>query len=223
MTDDALRASAREKNLSAEDETPEEDKTPEQRREEVFSEALRLVSERGIAGASLRELAKRLELSQPSLYHYFKSKDELIDELVERGAAHMVQTMNLPSLPEVPLAQIPHAIAENILTLWTGEQHARYVRFLFIVAIESPRHVPIIRRVFEQRLFGEPPAELQFLFRHDPELAERLVSGLLMLARALGLALIEERILFGAEEPSERTRAHAQFIAEVVSRVITEG
>ncbi len=200
----------------------DDEKTTGLREEEVLREALFLVSERGIAGASLRKLAQRLNLSQPSLYHYFNSKDELIDKLVEMGAAHMVETMNLPRLPEVPLAQLPHVICDNIFKLWTGDEHARYVRLLFIVAIESPRHQTVIRRVFEQRLLGDPPAEVKFLFRHDPALAERLIQGLLMLARALGLALIEERILFGMSEPSERTRAHACFIADVVSRVITE-
>lgn len=197
------------------------DPEPE-RRQEVLQEALSLVAERGIAGASLRRLAARLKLSQPSLYHYFKNKDDLIDQLVDLGARHMVLSMNIGELPQIPLARLPHFFTQRIFQLWEGETHARYVKFLFVVAIESPRHRPIIRRVFEQRLFKDPSQEIAQFFEQCPELAERLIQGLMMLARSLGLLLIEERILFGLDAPSDRARAHGQFVAHAVSQIILD-
>jgi AcrR family transcriptional regulator len=192
------------------------------RKQEVLREALALVAEEGIAGASLRKLARRLGLSQPSLYHYFSSKDDLIDQLAEMGARHMVDAMHLEALPRVPLERIPHVVKDDIFELWKGEEHVRYSKFLFVVAIESPRHRKVLRRVFEERLFAEPSKELRALVERDAELAERLVNGLILLARAIGLALIEERILFGLSEPRDETRKHAEFVAEVVVQVITK-
>lgn len=199
---------------------PDADETEALRKEEVLNAALSLVSERGIAGASLRRLAKRLNLSQPSLYHYFASKDDLIDQLAERGAAHMVDSMKLAELPRVPLERLPHVVKDRIFELWKGDEHLMYSRFLFVLAIESPRHQALIRRVFEQRLLNETSAELSALWCENPALAERLIHGLTMLARALGLALIEERLLFGLEEPSDRLRAHADFIANATTLAI---
>ena len=54
------------------------ERDPPARREEVLETALTLVSEHGVAGASLRKLAAELGISQPSLYHYFASKDALV-------------------------------------------------------------------------------------------------------------------------------------------------
>src|SRR6478736_4245223 len=61
------------------------------RREAVLEGALELVSNHGIAGMSLRMLARKLGMQQPSLDHYFASKDALVDQLVEHCAAKMVE------------------------------------------------------------------------------------------------------------------------------------
>lgn len=192
------------------------------RRARVLREALFLVAEKGIAGASLRKLAARLGMSQPSLYHYFKSKDALIDELVQMGARHMLEVVRLDELPRVPLEKLAHKVKENIFRLWEGDEHAYYTRFLFVVAIENPKHQAVIRRVFEQQLRVAPSDEIVRLFRGDSAFAKHLFECLTMQARAMGLCLIEERLLFGEDRPSERTRAHADFIADVVSNALLQ-
>lgn len=198
-----------------------DDSEAEARRRSVMTEALHLVAENGVAGASLRKLATRVGLSQPSLYHYFESKDDLIDQLVEMGARHMVDAMNLRQLPKVPLSKLPHVVKDAIFQLWKGDEHAAYTRFLFAVAIESPEHQSVIRRVFEDRLRHEPSDELAQIFSHDAALTPHLIECLMMQARAMGLCLIEERVLFGLSEPTEHTRRHADFIAEVVALALT--
>ncbi len=56
------------------------DPTP---RERLHAEALALFAERGYAGASMAELARRLAIRKPSLYNYIDSKEDLLAELVE--------------------------------------------------------------------------------------------------------------------------------------------
>ena len=196
-------------------------KNESERGREVLEAALELIAERGIAGASLRRLAERLNLSQPSLYHYFKSKNELIDQLAEFGAKKMVEAIDLSQFPQLPPDAIPHYVKDRILELYRRESHVRYVKFLFVVAIESPRHRPVIHRVFEENLLKEPSREIQQLLAADPQFAVRLGEGLTMLARALGLALMEDLILFGLETPSERTLSHIEFVADSVTQLIS--
>src|SRR4051794_2593513 len=62
------------------------------RREEMLDAGLSLISERGVAGASLRKLAARGGMSQPSLYHYFDSKEELVRQIIEHCASRMVES-----------------------------------------------------------------------------------------------------------------------------------
>ncbi len=52
-------------------------------RERVVSEAMRLADEDGLAGLSMRTLARRLGVEAMSLYHHVESKDALLDAMVD--------------------------------------------------------------------------------------------------------------------------------------------
>ena len=54
-------------------------------REVILAEAWRLADEAGIAGLTLRELARRVGMQAPSLYTYFGSKDALFDAMFRAG------------------------------------------------------------------------------------------------------------------------------------------
>ncbi|KAA9166527.1 TetR/AcrR family transcriptional regulator [Amycolatopsis acidicola] len=49
---------------------------------ELYEHATRLFAERGFAGTSLQDIADALGITRPALYHYVKSKDELLAKLV---------------------------------------------------------------------------------------------------------------------------------------------
>lgn len=53
---------------------------PEERREEILRKAINLFSEHGFE-SSTHELARQLGITQPLLYRYFPSKEDLIDEV----------------------------------------------------------------------------------------------------------------------------------------------
>ncbi|WP_457641103.1 TetR/AcrR family transcriptional regulator [Persephonella sp.] len=53
-------------------------KPVEKRKEEIFYIITQIISERGFSAVSTTEIAKRLGVSQPAIYKYFRSKDELI-------------------------------------------------------------------------------------------------------------------------------------------------
>jgi AcrR family transcriptional regulator len=61
--------------------------------EELLDLALSIMSETGVAGLSLGEVARRLGVRPPSLYAYFPSKDAVYDALFERGARALVGEM----------------------------------------------------------------------------------------------------------------------------------
>lgn len=57
--------------------------TAEDTRARILAVALELVSERGFAGTSIRDLAEHLDLTAAAMYYHFSSKDALLDALVE--------------------------------------------------------------------------------------------------------------------------------------------
>ena len=196
----------------------EPDASSPARREEVLDAGLSLISELGVAGASLRKLAARLGMSQPSLYHYFESKDALVQQIIEHCANRMLEAALHVEFPR-GIEDIPRFARDAALALWATDHHPRFVRFLFVVAIESPDHRLRIQRVFEERLYpgfgvladayGRDPAE-----REDLRLMTRSI------AYAMGLALMEERALFGAEAPSAEVLKLGDFIVKASERVL---
>ncbi|MCS7296925.1 MAG: TetR/AcrR family transcriptional regulator [Bacteroidia bacterium] len=57
-----------------------------QQRERILEEALRLFAERGYERVSLRQLASKVGLRSPTLYHYFPTKEALLETLAARIA-----------------------------------------------------------------------------------------------------------------------------------------
>ncbi|XOV82885.1 MAG: TetR/AcrR family transcriptional regulator [bacterium] len=55
-------------------------------REAVFATATRLIAQHGYAGTSLRMIAQALDAQAPSITQLFKTKDNLLNELVQRLA-----------------------------------------------------------------------------------------------------------------------------------------
>ncbi|MDQ0772734.1 AcrR family transcriptional regulator [Streptomyces aurantiacus] len=50
--------------------------------QEIYEQATRLFAQRGYAGTSFQDIASAVGLTRPALYHYVKSKDELLAKLV---------------------------------------------------------------------------------------------------------------------------------------------
>ena len=197
---------------------PEDAHSAPARREEVLDAALSLISEHGVAGASLRKLAARLGMSQPSLYHYFDSKDALVQQIIEHCANQMLAAATHVAFPRT-IEDVPRFARDATFALWATEQHPRFVRFLFVVAIESPEHRRSIQRVFEERLypgFGF----LADAFGRTPEEREDLRLLVRTSVYALGLALMEERALFGAEAPSAELLRFGDFVVRASERLL---
>ena len=66
----------------------------------ILDAALDLMSEQGVAGASMRSLAGACELNVATLYHYFPSKADVFRAVIEeRGFAERFRTEGPPTLP----------------------------------------------------------------------------------------------------------------------------
>jgi AcrR family transcriptional regulator len=57
----------------------------EQKREAVLGMAVRFFNERGFHATSLDDVAAALNVTKPTIYHYFGTKDEILLECVQRG------------------------------------------------------------------------------------------------------------------------------------------
>lgn len=60
---------------------------PGTKREAVLHTALRIFMERGYWQTSLNDIAEKLKITKPALYHYFHNKEEIYLECYRRGIA----------------------------------------------------------------------------------------------------------------------------------------
>ena len=53
-------------------------------KERILDEALKLFAQRGYMGTSMNDIADRLEVTKAALYKHYKSKQEILDSIVEK-------------------------------------------------------------------------------------------------------------------------------------------
>ncbi len=194
---------------------------------EVLREAMRLVAERGFRGASLRELARRVGMQQPSLYHYFRSKDELVEQiLVTFGFGGIGATPSTGQLPE-RIEDYPALLASIVTWLYDHTEWPVFVRFMFNLSLESPKHQERLREMFVETTASQMQAVVGYYVRSgqigaiDAEHLTRMVLS------AVALPLIEERLLFPSAGPHRGLSEYIAFVVRfakggITARVLAE-
>lgn len=170
------------------------------RRREILEAALRVFSERGFGGATVKEIAQEAGVRSPALiYWYFKDKQALFKEVlgakvpVVRAVADLSKVMDLP--PEEALTKLGRAyfaferMDTRVLRLVIGEAIRRPEVAEAFVRGGPGRVLEFLKRYLEHQI------ELGRLCPHDVRSGARMFVGMLMpqLAGKLFLpALVED-------------------------------
>lgn len=170
------------------------------RRQEILAAALELLAEEGYAGASLRKLAARLGIAQPSLYHYFATKEDLVEQVLATYGGRMFEAARFDALPD-RLEDFPRFIADTTVQVYERPAHALFVRVAISVSRTHPRFGTLMRRVFvEQAAWGI--RQLMRRFVEAGEIEEDDALDLVrMVINAIGLRLLEDKVMFAEHEP----------------------
>ena len=148
----------------------------------LLDTARTLVAEEGIEALSLAALARRVGLSRPSLYEYFRSKDDLVAAIVEeelpRWAALVEEALNGPEDLEGKV----EAYVRVLLEVMTDGRHAAAVA-LAEHALAEPALERI--RVGHAQLLRPLVAALEDAGVPEPELRAELIQGLVNAAARL--------------------------------------
>jgi AcrR family transcriptional regulator len=191
---------------------------PADRKREVLEAALALIAEQGYAGASLRKLAARVGMAQPSLYHYFTSKEDLVEQLIETFAGDML-ALGPMVLPR-ELEEMPQMVRELTFALYEHDTHPLFVRALFAISRSHPRWGKLLREIFVDRVEQSMHVLAHpFVQRGDIDAREAVYLARMMI-NALGLKLMEERVLFEARELGPDVHAYADFVVATMREVI---
>jgi AcrR family transcriptional regulator len=168
--------------------------SPQKTRAAVIAATLELLADEGYAGASLRKVAARAGIAQPSLYHYFDTKEDLVETVLGTYAGQMYGAADPDALPKT-LDALPRFVAETTMRLWNRPTHAQFVRAAFSVARVNPRFGALLRGVFVER------AAVGMRLLVQPFVARGEIDGddatflARLLVNAIALKMIEERVL----------------------------
>ncbi len=157
----------------------------EQRRAQLIDTALGVFAEKGVEGTTVKDLAEAAGVAQGLLYHYFRSKEDLLRAALER---HYF----LPELQRLTCPDRDRPAREVLLEV--GEGFAALLRdrrpLLQVMVAEAPTNPAAAERVQRAaregaRLLGEylqsrvAAGELR---PHDTEATARLLLSALLMA-----------------------------------------
>jgi len=167
------------------------------KREEILTEALRVIAEAGLHGASVKAIAEAVDLSPAGLLHYFGSKEELFTEVLRKRDERDSQQFSgltyeeLLAILSAPGPEIPYDVdtARQLFTELTAA-NAKVPGLLHLfsqLAVdaadpEHPAHAFFLQRSeLFHTLFSaivEEHQEAKGETRVDPQVAARMLHAL---------------------------------------------
>jgi AcrR family transcriptional regulator len=144
---------------------------------DIVATAWELAREHGLAGLSLRDLARRLGMAAPSLYSYVDSKADLYDAMYADGWRSVLALGHPEPAPDLRTALLN---VQGMYVQWALEDPVRYqlLNQRTIPGFEpSPESYAIAQEAYE-RSFATVE-ELVDLTQEDKDLITAVVAGLL--------------------------------------------
>jgi AcrR family transcriptional regulator len=147
------------------------------KRNEILDVALRLVYSKGYDKMTIQDILDQLEMSKGAFYHYFDSKAEVLEALVERMVTeqvepHMLAIVQDPHLTAIEKLQRYFDTAvqwktsqkEFIMELtrvWYSDENALARQKMFNMMVEhvTPLFVEIIQQGVREGIFSTPYPE----------------------------------------------------------------
>ncbi|MBI1686577.1 TetR/AcrR family transcriptional regulator [Caulobacter hibisci] len=166
-----------------------------ERREEILDAALALFSEKGLHAVSTRQIAEASGISQPALYAYFATKDDITAELCVRAFATLVERMEEARASFMPTAECFERALRVYVDFGLEKPDAYRVAFMVEKGLdkESVGDRPMMAGIGAFQRFAEIVAEMRDAgLTHDDDvqrMTQTLWAGLhglvsLLIARA---------------------------------------
>ncbi len=80
----------------------------------IINISFKLIIENGLEGFSIAKLANELNCTKSSVYNYFESKDQLLNEILINKVQKLSESINDKEEPEVLLRKYAHSCVDNM-------------------------------------------------------------------------------------------------------------
>lgn len=124
------------------------DRQAEERRRQILDTALALFAQRGFASTSIKDLAEAMDVAPGLVYHYFRSKDELLLAVAEEQnfVPGLRRILAIP--PDRPAVEVLSEIAGGF-SRFLSEKEA-LLRLVIREAAINPRLAAVRQRIIQE-------------------------------------------------------------------------
>lgn len=95
----------------------------------IINVAFDLIINNGLEEFSIAKLAKELNCTKSSIYNYFKSKDDLLNQIFIEKLKLLTENLSLEDSPETVIRQYAHNCVNNcdVFTFFHKYSHSKFV------------------------------------------------------------------------------------------------
>lgn len=150
-------------------------------KEKILEEALKLFAQSGYMGTSMNDIASKLGVTKAALYKHYKSKQEILDSIIEKMNELDMERVKQYEMPEGEMSKV---IAEYKETAFDKIKEFTKVQFLHWTEEEFPccfrkmltleqYREPQMAQLYQNYLASGPLTYIEVLFSGMLEDAER--------------------------------------------------
>lgn len=116
--------------------TATQDHLNSETKQTIFNIAARLFAEKGFNGVSMREISEESNVSKPTIYYYFGSKEGIFRELVNASIEEMYDVID-------EIAAMPILVKEKLVLMTkkffrAAQKNRDFIKFFLTMSISSP-------------------------------------------------------------------------------------
>jgi AcrR family transcriptional regulator len=170
------------------------------------------MSQKGVDGTSMRDLAAAAGLNVASLYHYFPSKRELLEAvLIERGYLPEWATASRPAADVLPETKLAAVLTDILVSMFEVEDFVR------LMAGEAMRGEETARAVGVDLFTTFEAALADWIVTHRPDLDQR--AGASAVAHLLTAMVVGIFVQYAAGVGGEEERDMNSVLAERANEI----
>ncbi len=100
----------------------------EEKRQFILQAAREIMISEGVKQVSIRKIARKMEYSPAIIYHYFRDKDDIINQIMKQGYQEMIKSLDASNSPEdEPLLQLKEGLRTYIASALNNPEEYKYM------------------------------------------------------------------------------------------------
>ncbi|WP_407686660.1 TetR/AcrR family transcriptional regulator [Mycobacterium sp. HUMS_1102779] len=118
----------------------------------ILAAAREEFAEHGWAGTAIRAVARAADVDPALVYHYFGSKEGLLDAATDPPQKWLDSVVTTWAAPR---SELGNQLVRNVLAAWSDEEVGPVLRAVLLTAAHEPKTRDKLRAIVERGLIGE--------------------------------------------------------------------